>query len=78
MSKKLFSVSAVLFSLAVLPALSHAQTSGGNAPVGSKENPIKPTSVTPSNHSSSSAKGKRGSKTNPIAGSVHPRGTSAN
>lgn len=58
-----------------LPLLALAQTAGNTAaPLGSKSNPIKPTIVgTPTGNSGKSAKGKRGSKTNPIAGSVHPR-----
>ena len=52
-----------------------AQSTGNNAPLGSKLNPIKPTSVNPAPANGSSAKGKRGSKTNPVSGRVHPRGS---
>ena len=78
MFKNYFASLGMILILALLPVLALAQTTDGNAPLGSKKNPIKPNSVTPSNHSSSSAKGKRGSKTNPITGSVHPRGNGAN
>ncbi len=64
-----------VFLMALVPSLSLAQSTGNNAPLGSKQNPIKPTSVNPAPTNGTSAKGKRGSKTNPIAGSVHPRGT---
>ena len=63
-----------LAAFAALPLLGFAQTPGNPAPLGSKSNPIKPTTIsTPTAHAGKSAKGKRGSKSNPIAGSVHPR-----
>ncbi len=76
MSKKSFTAVVGALVMALLPLASHAQSTGGNAPLGSKQNPIKPTSINPAPaNGNSSAKGKRGSKTNPIAGSVHPRTT---
>ena len=74
MSKKSFTAAAAALTLTFLPMISLAQTTANNAPLGSKDNPIKPVtiSVTPS-LTKVSAKGKRGSKTNPITGSSHPR-----
>jgi len=79
MSKKSLVSFAGAAVMTFLPLLSYAQSTGNTAPLGSKENPIKPSSVnTAPPNGKPSAKGKRGSKSNPIAGSVHPRGTSAN
>lgn len=72
MLKKGFSVVTLAAALSVLPALSQAQSSNNKYPLGSKQNPIKPTSSSPASPGKSS-KGKRGSKTNPIAGGTHPR-----
>ena len=63
-----------LAAFTAVPLLTFAQTAGNTSPAGSKSHPLKPTTVsTPTGHAGKSAKGKRGSKSNPIAGSVHPR-----
>lgn len=70
---------AVAMAMVSTPVLSFAQSTNNTAPVGSLKNPIKGTLVsTTAPASSKSSKGKRGSKTNPIAGNTHPRGTKPN
>jgi hypothetical protein len=75
MHKKWLSAAIGVVALTAMPGLSNAQTTGSKAPLGSKQNPIKPTSVSSVPNSGKSTKGKRGSKTNPISGSTHPRGS---
>lgn len=65
------------FLMASFPAFLSAQTTVNKAPLGSKDNPIPVVAVgtplpTPSTKGKS---GKRGSKTNPITGRLHPRQT---
>ncbi|HTC20459.1 MAG TPA: hypothetical protein VK859_06415 [bacterium] len=60
------------------PVLSLAQSSTNGAPLGSKLNPIKGTLVSTSPLNGSKQAPKRGTKTNPIVGSTHPRGTNPN
>lgn len=65
---------AALFASAVLSADAWAQSSSNGAPLGSKNNPIPVKAVgTPLPQITPGAKGKRGSKTNPITGQTHPR-----
>ena len=74
MLKKFIPSALGIAALILLPLVSMAQNTGNNAPLGSKQNPIPPSSVTPvPTKNAAKSKGKRGSKTNPIAGSVHPR-----
>ncbi len=75
MFRKHFLAVTVTVATASLPALLLAQTSTNGAPLGSKENPIKGTVVSSSPINKAN---KRGTKTNPITGSTHPRGTKPN
>lgn len=71
--KYFLTVTAVMATVA--PAMVLAQTSTNGAPLGSKQNPIKGTLVSTSAPTGSKSSVKRGTKTNPIVGSTHPRGT---
>lgn len=75
MARKMIPLSLMVALLAILPIVVGAQTTDPQAPLGSKQNPIKPTLVQSASPTPTSKgkKGKRGSKTNPITGSVHPR-----
>jgi hypothetical protein len=64
-----------LLALVLAPTVLQAQNVDPSAPKGSKQNPIKPSSVTAAPSKSKSTKGKRGSKANPITGATHPRGS---
>ncbi len=67
-------LAAALLVTAIPLAVTWAQSNSNGAPLGSRENPIKPTVIgTPLAVSTPSAKGKRGSKQNPITGQTHRR-----
>jgi len=79
MIRKMFLVLIGVAAMTFMLVASHALSDDSTAPPGSKKNPIKPVSSqskAPSNPNS--AKGKRGSKENPIAGSAHPRNSNSN
>ncbi len=77
MVRKYLVVAAAMATISV-PVLLLAQTSTNGAPLGSKENPIKGTLVSTSAPTGHKSTTKRGTKTNPITGSTHPRGTNPN